>query len=78
MEARLHDRGEEFRALAEPLYRGDPVLHTVELTLLQASGLPPDAVLLTVWDGAAVVGAALATPPYPLITTGLAAESIVP
>jgi len=71
MEVRLHNGVEEFRALAEPLYRRDPVLHTVELTLLRAGGLPSDTLLLTVWDGAVVVGAALATPPYPLLSTGL-------
>ncbi len=70
MDARLHDDLDAFLALAAPLYRRDPVLHTIELTALGA-GAPPDAVMVTVHDGTAVVGAALQTPPYPLLVTGL-------
>lgn len=71
MDARLHDDPHAFLAHAGPLYRRNPVLHTIELTALQ-SGVPAEPVLLTVHDGAAVVGAALQTPPYPLLVTGLA------
>ena len=33
-----------------PLYRRDPVVHTVELTLLVADGFPDDSFLMTVWE----------------------------
>jgi GNAT superfamily N-acetyltransferase len=56
----------EFRAIAEPLYRRDRVAHTIELTLLKAGGFPDDSLLLSVWEDGIAVGAALQTPPYPL------------
>ena len=37
---RLHQSVDEFRAIAEPLYRRDPVAHTIELTLLEANKFP--------------------------------------
>jgi hypothetical protein len=61
MEVRAHESVDEFRAIAEPLYRRDPVAHTIELTLLQAGGLPDGSLLLTVWDDGAPCGAALQT-----------------
>ncbi len=70
MEVRLHEGVEEFLALAGPVYGHDPVLHTLELTALSA-GVPAAAVLLSVQDQARVLGAALQTPPYPLLVTGL-------
>ncbi len=36
---RLHQSVDEFRAIAEPLYRADPVENTIELTLLRANRL---------------------------------------
>jgi len=66
VKVRLHDSVTEFRDIVEPLYRRDPVMHTIELTLLQAGGFPDDSLLLSVWDDGGVVGAALQTPPYPL------------
>ena len=42
--------GREFRAIAEPLYRRDPVTNTIELTLLRADRFGDDALLLSVWD----------------------------
>lgn len=74
MEVRTHTTADEFRDAAEPLYRRDPVLNTIELTLLKASAFSDDALLLTVWDDAAPVGAALQTPPYPLACNGLPAR----
>lgn len=71
MDVRLHDDPDAFLVLAAPLYRRDPVLHTIELTALGA-GVPADAVMVTAHEGADVVGAALQTPPYPLLVTGLA------
>ncbi len=66
MEVRFHESVDEFRAIAEPLYRRDPVAHTIELTLLQAGALPQDSLLLSVWEESDVAGVALQTPPYPL------------
>ncbi|MDO3640289.1 GNAT family N-acetyltransferase, partial [Mycolicibacterium sp. KC 300] len=71
MRARHHDSVDDFRAAAEPLYRSDPVAHTVELTLLQSNRVPADAVLLTLWDDATLVGAAMQTPPMPLLANAI-------
>jgi predicted GNAT family acetyltransferase len=76
MKTRWHESVEEFRAIAEPLYRRDPVEHTIELTLLEANKFPGDTVLLTVWDDDLPVGAALQTPPYPLACNGITTEVI--
>jgi RimJ/RimL family protein N-acetyltransferase len=75
MEVRLHDSVDEFRAIAEPLYRRDPVAHTIELTLLRADKFPDDSLLLTVWNDGQPIGAALQTPPYPLACNGIPAEA---
>jgi GNAT superfamily N-acetyltransferase len=75
MEVRFHESAEEFREIAEPLYRRDPVTHTVELTVLASGPLPADSLLLTVRNGAGVVGAALQTPPYPLACTTIPIDS---
>jgi RimJ/RimL family protein N-acetyltransferase len=71
MDVRLHQSVDEFRAIAEPLYRRDPVAHTIELTLLRADKFPDDSLLLTMWNDGTAVGAALQTPPYPLACNGL-------
>ncbi|TRW87962.1 GNAT family N-acetyltransferase [Mycolicibacterium sp. 018/SC-01/001] len=76
MHCRAHDV-ESFVALAVPLYERDPVAHTVELTALSA-GVAPEALLLAVHDGPAVVAAAMQTPPYPLLVNGLSDETIDP
>jgi predicted GNAT family acetyltransferase len=73
---RLHSSVDEFRAIAEPLYRRDPIVHTIELTLLRAGVFPDDSILLTVWDDGVPVGAALQTPPYPLACNGITAEAM--
>lgn len=70
MDVQLHNDVVAFLTYAGPLYRRDPVLHTIELTALGA-GAPADSVMVTVHDGDTVVGAALQTPPYPLLVTGL-------
>lgn len=75
MQVREHDDVESFLASARVLYERDPVLHTVELTVL-AGGVADDALLLTVHEGTEVVGAAIQTPPYPLVVTGLPDETI--
>jgi len=76
VEVRPHDSVEEFRALAEPLYRRDPVVHTIELTLLGANKFPEDKLLLTVWNNGAPVGATLQTPPYPLACDGIPVDAM--
>lgn len=60
----LHDDVAEFAALARPLLDADPLRHTVTLTVLGGLLGAGDraAALLTVRDGATVVGAALRTP----------------
>jgi GNAT superfamily N-acetyltransferase len=73
VEARLHDSLDEFRAVAWPLYRRDAVANTIELTLLLRHTCPDDSLLLTVWDGAEPIGAAIQTPPYPLLCNGIPA-----
>jgi hypothetical protein len=77
MEVRFHESADEFRAVAEPFYGCDPVGHTIELTALRAP-LPDDSLLLTVWDNSEIVGAAMHTPPYPLVCTGIPAHSVRP
>jgi RimJ/RimL family protein N-acetyltransferase len=76
MEVRLHDSVDEFRAIAEPLYRRDPVVHTIELTLLEANEFPDDTLLLTVSGDGASVGAALQTPPYPLASNAIPVDAM--
>ena len=71
VDVRLHTSVQEFRTVAEPLYRRDPVLHTIELTLLAGGIHADDAVLLTTWRDGVPVGAAMQTPPYPLVCTGI-------
>jgi GNAT superfamily N-acetyltransferase len=76
VEVRRHDSVDEFRAIAEPLYRRDPVANTIELTLLAANKFPDDTLLLTVWDNGEAVGAALQTPPYPLACNGIPVDAM--
>ena len=71
MEVRIHKSAGEFREIAEPLYRRDPVVNTIELTRLRSDRLDADALMLTVWDDGVAVGAALQTPPYPLACNGM-------
>ena len=73
---RAHDYVDEFRAIAEPLYRRDPIAHTIELTLLAANKFPDDSILLTVWDDGGACGAALQTPPYPLACNGIPVKAM--
>jgi predicted GNAT family acetyltransferase len=78
MDVSVHDSFVDFRSVAADLYECDPVVATIELTLLR--GEPPDSdsppLLLTVWDGGVLVGAALQTPPRPLLCTGLPESAI--
>jgi RimJ/RimL family protein N-acetyltransferase len=79
MRVRFHDDVGEFAAVAVPLLQRDPVLHTVELTLLRGSTLhaAEESLLLTVADDAGQpVGAALRTPPRGLLATGLPIDTV--
>jgi predicted GNAT family acetyltransferase len=79
MQVRHHQSVDEFRAVAGTVYRRDPVVHTVELTALRdppASDAALDGVLLTVWSGGKPIGAAMQTPPYPLLCNGLPEQAI--
>lgn len=75
MQVREHDDAESFLAFARAFYERDAIRHTVELTAL-AAGVAADALLLTVHDGDDVVGAAMQTPPYPLLVNGLPDETM--
>lgn len=78
MHLRLHDDATDFKAAAESFYRRDPVVHTVELTLLRGGPLPGagDPLLMTVWDSGEVVGAAMQTPPFPLLCNGIPLSTV--
>ncbi|OHU98742.1 GNAT family N-acetyltransferase [Mycobacterium talmoniae] len=79
MEVRRHHAVDDFRTVAEPIYRRDPVLCTVELTLLGSDPWPyADPLLLTAWHDGAAVGAALQTPPMPLLCTALPEPALGP
>lgn len=69
----LHHSVEDFRRIAKGIYRRDPVASTVELTVLRTDlrDTDPKPLLLTVRSGEIAVGAALQTPPYPLLCGGL-------
>ncbi len=75
VDAQFHGSVEEFRAVAEPLYRRAPVLHTLELTLLNGP-MPEEHLLVTVHNGGAPVGAAMQTSPYPLICNGIPSGAV--
>jgi GNAT superfamily N-acetyltransferase len=76
VEVRLHDSVDEFRTVAEPLYRRDPIAHTIELTVLRSGTVPEDSLLLTVWNNSDMIGAAIQTPPYPLSCNAIPVESV--
>ncbi len=60
----------EFWRVAGPLLAADPVRNTVPLSIvgrLRHGAVGSEPVLLTVHDGEDVVGAALCTPPAPIV-----------
>ena len=78
MHVRFHPSAADFAAVAAPVYHRDPVLHTVELSLLRGGPLPGRGapLLVTVWGNTGLVGATMATPPFPLLCSGLPAPAI--
>ncbi|MGH3883284.1 MAG: GNAT family N-acetyltransferase [Pseudonocardiaceae bacterium] len=77
MDVQLHHNLAEFVALIRPLLERDPVRHTSVLTLthllMRASEAEDPPVLLTVHRGESLAGAAICTPPWPLIVSALPA-----
>lgn len=78
MRLRFHPDVDGFVASAGSWYARRPIVHTVELSLLRER-VPSDEtpLLMTVWDGdgdsADLLGAAMRTPPLPLLCGGLSA-----
>lgn len=77
IDVRLHDSIDSFRTAAAAFYQRDPVVAVIELKILRN---PPDTdappLFLTVWDGGALAGAALQTPPFPLLCGGLPESAV--
>ncbi|MFS0896176.1 GNAT family N-acetyltransferase [Mycolicibacterium litorale] len=78
MRLRFHSDVEDFASSAASWYTRRPMVHTIELSLLR-EGVPSDEppLLMTVWDRAGadaeLLGAAIRTPPLPLLCGGLSA-----
>jgi GNAT superfamily N-acetyltransferase len=77
IDVRLHDSIDSFRTAAAAVYQRDPVKAVIELRILRK---PPDMdappLLLSVWDGGTLAGAALQTPPFPLLCGGVPESAI--
>jgi RimJ/RimL family protein N-acetyltransferase len=74
MSLRLHTDVGDFVSVASAWYARRPMVHTIELSLLRERVPAEDTpVLLTVWDGDELLGAAIRTPPLPLLCGGLVA-----
>lgn len=77
MDVQVYDDPQHFRAVSGALYSADPVRHTLALTTIRRSlddqHLPP--VMLTAHHDGRLHGAALRTPPWPLIVSGLPADA---
>ena len=71
---------EEFWRLAGPLYRQDPIRHTIALTVLkrvrggQRFG-DADPIMLTIEDQQQLVGAVFCTPPFPFGLSAMPVEA---
>jgi GNAT superfamily N-acetyltransferase len=77
MDVRAHRDPEEFEALAGPLYRSDPVTHTLPITVLAGFFRDPstEPVMLTVHRAGELYGAVFRTPPWPLVVSGLPGDA---
>jgi hypothetical protein len=76
VEVRRHEALDDFRAAAAVIYCRNPVLFTIELTILHGDFPVTDPLLLTAWSGEVIMGAALQTSPYPLLCSGLPVSAI--
>ncbi|MEV0383066.1 GNAT family N-acetyltransferase [Nonomuraea sp. NPDC050643] len=72
---------EEYAAVAEPFLLGDPVRHTVPLTVLAGlrAGMPVEDPLFGWWTaGGEVRGAVFHTPPHPVGLFAVPVEAVAP
>jgi GNAT superfamily N-acetyltransferase len=78
MHVRFHGDPVDFAAVTAPVYRRDPILNTVELSVLRGGPLPGSGrpLLVTVWGSGGLVGATMQTPPFPLLCNGLPVHAI--
>jgi predicted GNAT family acetyltransferase len=82
MRAVLHTDLDAFWAKAEPVFRADPIRHTVALTVFHGLRTAPDPtaeppLLVTFDDNGHTAGAAFCTPPWPVAVSG-APEHCIP
>lgn len=75
MEAHLHQSPADFEPFERTVYRRDPVLFTLELTVLRTAPWPTERILLSVTDKNGVAGAAVQTRDSVLLVNGLPAET---
>ena len=79
MDVRFHSGVDDFGDVALPLYEGDPVRYTVEVSLLRGDMSSfRDVVFLSVSDGGDVIGVAMRTPPLPLLCSGIPIHAMGP
>ncbi|KUI25914.1 GNAT family N-acetyltransferase [Mycobacterium sp. GA-2829] len=72
MRLRFHPDVDGFVSSASSWYARRPMVHTIELSVLrERMPADDDPILLTVWDGDELLGAAMRTPPLPLLCGGL-------
>lgn len=81
MAAKFHEHIDEFWQATRDLYEADPVRHTTALTVALSEMNEPrqDAAaarLVTLQDGDQLLGAALQTPPSPMLLSGVPIEHI--
>ena len=81
MRAVRHTELAKFWRLAEPVYISDPLRHTIALTVLRKRMAAPDPgaeppLLVTFDHDGVTVGAAFATPPWPVGVSGVPDEAM--
>ncbi|MBP2473861.1 putative GNAT family acetyltransferase [Crossiella equi] len=82
MDAQVHNDPKLFWAVAGPHFLADPVHHTLAITVMRRCLAGEEAgyrdpLMLTVHDNSgALVGAALRTPPHPLLVSGLPTAAV--
>jgi predicted GNAT family acetyltransferase len=77
MDVRTHDDLNGFAAVAGAMYSADPVRHTLAVSVIARYLQDPagEPVMLTVYRGGELYGAAFRTPPWPLIISGLPTDA---
>lgn len=73
MDLRIYEDQQAFKAIAEPFYSTDTLRHTVALTVMaRYFGMARQTPIMgTLHDHGELIGAALRTPPWPVVTSGL-------